>query len=203
MSELNNVNVSDSNSLDSNGSDSNGVDSNSSNSNVADVSSSSVKSSKSSRKLYYLVFIGGAAGALVRSIMSSISRMIYPLDGQSLIFGKLTLGTFLSNMLACFIFALVASVSVIAVSREKQNLYKCVLGTGFCGGLSTMSTFAFEGAVSSVTTRAGFAILGIIVSFILGILMVFIGNWIGSGIARCVKQRRAKNLAYIDEKVVK
>ena len=135
--------------------------------------------------------------------MSSISRMIYPLDGQSLIFGKLTLGTFLSNMLACFIFALVASVSVIAVSREKQNLYKCVLGTGFCGGLSTMSTFAFEGAVSSVTTRAGFAILGIIVSFILGILMVFIGNWIGSGIARCVKQRRAKNLAYGDEKVVK
>ena len=167
------------------------------------MSKISEKNCKNSRRLYLLVFIGGTCGAFVRGVISSYAPLIYPVNLQSSIFGQLTLGTFLSNMVACFIFALVTAISVKALSKEKQTFYKYALGTGFCGGLSTMSTFAFEGAMSFISPRMTFAIFGMVLSLIFGVFMAFVGSWLGTGIAKRINKKQEQTVQEDNTKAVK
>jgi CrcB protein len=79
-----------------------------------------------------LVFLGGGLGSVIRYFFS----IIIP-SAQ----GVFPWGTLLVNVLASFIIGIVAGSKWMAV----QETYRLLVAVGFCGGLSTFSTFALEG----------------------------------------------------------
>lgn len=80
-----------------------------------------------------LVFLGGGLGSLSRYGIGIIFR------NTSL---TLPIATFISNLTACFIFGL--TLWLMQSKSWSQPSLRLLLLTGFCGGLSTFSTFGFE-----------------------------------------------------------
>lgn len=106
------------------------------------------------------VFIGGACGSLIRYIVSN--RVILPY------------GTLLVNILGCFILGI---LSVFVLKRAKYIPHKLRLGltTGFCGGLTTFSTFSYEVLIYFQKGLYIEAITYMFVSILFGLLSVYLG----------------------------
>ncbi|MEI6020372.1 MAG: fluoride efflux transporter CrcB [Bacteroidota bacterium] len=81
----------------------------------------------------FLVFIGGGIGCVLRYL---IGLLIQKTDLS------LPVGTLIANVLACVIFAL--ALELIQKNTGNPDPVKLLLLTGFCGGLSTFSTFGYE-----------------------------------------------------------
>lgn len=82
---------------------------------------------------YLLVFLGGGLGSVFRL---GIGQLISKFNFQ------LPLGTLLSNLISCTIFAL-----VLYVMKSKEIFPASVrffVLIGICGGLSTFSSFSYE-----------------------------------------------------------
>ncbi len=84
--------------------------------------------------VFVLVTVGGGIGAVTRYALSSWVHSMVGLD--------FPWGTLLVNVLGSFIigFVMVLSLDRGVVSPEVRVL----LTTGFCGGLTTFSTFSYE-----------------------------------------------------------
>ena len=114
-----------------------------------------------------MVFLGGGFGALTRYLLY-------------LILPKATFlpyGTLFANFFGCFIATLVFTFFIL--KSDTDSIYKLLLITGFCGGLSTLSALSLELMVfiqSGEYFRAGLYILTslliCVISVILGLALV-------------------------------
>lgn len=114
-----------------------------------------------------MVFLGGGLGALARYLL----YLILPKESF------LPYGTLLANFFGCFFATVVFSFFIL--KADTDSIYKLLLITGFCGGLSTLSALSIELTVyiqSGEYLRAGFYILTslliCVISVILGLALV-------------------------------
>ena len=113
-----------------------------------------------------LVGLGGGVGSMLRFLTSRLSaRYITP--------EWALVGTFIANIVGCFIIGLVAGWLLFNV--EKSQTLPLLLVTGFCGGYTTFSAFAFENVQLLQSGHTLFSVLYIILSIGVGLLAVWGG----------------------------
>lgn len=118
-------------------------------------------------KQLLLVFVGGGFGSALRFIIGKWLNSSN--DG-------IPYGTFAANIVGSLLIGIILGLAAKNDSlTESQTL---ILATGFCGGFTTFSTFAYE---NHVFLKSGdftsFAIYTI-ASFVIGFLAVFLGMYL-------------------------
>ncbi|GGX08734.1 fluoride efflux transporter CrcB [Aquimarina muelleri] len=118
-------------------------------------------------KQIFLVFIGGGTGSIARYLISKY------LNNSST---GIPYGTLTANVLGCLLIGIILGLSL------KNNIISqntvLLLATGFCGGFTTFSTFAYENHVLLKSGDFINFILYAIASLVIGLLFVFLGMFI-------------------------
>lgn len=118
-------------------------------------------------KQVILVFIGGGFGSVLRYIISKF------LNNPNATF---PIGTFAVNILGSFLIGIILG---LAIKNNTLNTNQTLLlATGFCGGFTTFSTFAFE---NQQLLKAGDFMslaLYVIASFVVAIFAVFLAMYL-------------------------
>lgn len=113
------------------------------------------------------VLLGGAVGAPTRWVTDRLVRHRWRRE--------LPLGTLVVNVVGSFLLGLV-------VARVDSPAVAAAVGTGFCGALTTYSTFAYEAVELAEVGRWRTAIGYVAGSVGLGLLAVTLGWWVGTGL---------------------
>ncbi|MEX6626257.1 fluoride efflux transporter CrcB [Tenacibaculum salmonis] len=115
-------------------------------------------------KQLLLVFIGGGFGSVLRFLIGKL------LNNQQT---GIPYGTFTANILGSLIIGIILGLA--AKNEAITQNHTLLIATGFCGGFTTFSSFAYENHVflksGDFTTFAFYTIA----SFTLGFLAVFTG----------------------------
>jgi CrcB protein len=110
------------------------------------------------------VAIGGALGTVARYEIALAEPV------QS---GRFPWATFTANLVGCVVLGI--AVVVFAESRARVGVPRAFLAVGFCGGLTTFSTWMVESVLLTRDGEAGVAALYLVVSLVLGLLAVVVG----------------------------
>lgn len=113
------------------------------------------------------IFLGGGIGALTRYSTGILC--------SNLLKTNLPAATFLVNIAGCFIIGILYVLFI-----EKTQIHpavKTALTIGFCGSLTTFSTFSLEIFEMIQNSQFFNAVIYITMSVILGIAAVFLGGY--------------------------
>ena len=82
---------------------------------------------------FLLVFIGGGLGSLFRYTIGLVLKPISP---------QLPFATLIANAIGCLLLGLL--LGFLSARSSVSNTQHMLLAVGFCGGLTTFSTFTLE-----------------------------------------------------------
>lgn len=110
------------------------------------------------------VLVGGAVGSILRYLTDLIV--------QSRHASRMPWGTFTVNVVGSFV------LGMVAASQTSSGTTYALWGTGFCGGLTTFSTFSFETVRLGESGHLRTAALNVGLSLTLGFLALCGGWWL-------------------------
>ena len=118
-------------------------------------------------KQLVFVFIGGGFGSVLRFL---IGKWLNNTENG------IPYGTFIANILGSLLIGLILGYAAKndAISQNQTLL----LATGFCGGFTTFSTFAYENHVFLKSGDFTSFAMYTIASFVIGFLAVFAGMYL-------------------------
>jgi CrcB protein len=113
---------------------------------------------------FIAVSVGGMLGCLFRWLLALMLNRYFP---------AVPPGTLAANLIGCYVIgvAIAFFTSYPAFAPE----WRLFMTTGFCGGLTTFSTFSAEIVTLLQTGRPGWALAGVGVHLIGSLLMTFGG----------------------------
>ncbi|PTL99456.1 MAG: fluoride efflux transporter CrcB [Bacteroidetes bacterium] len=114
-----------------------------------------------------LVFVGGGFGSVLRFILGK-----YLNNTEN----GIPYGTFLANILGSLLIGIILGYAL--KNNTLSSNQTILLATGFCGGFTTFSTFAYENHVFLKSGDFMSFALYTIASFVIGFLAVFLGLYL-------------------------
>lgn len=115
------------------------------------------------------VAIGGSAGSVLRWILGVRLNALFP---------NLPPGTLAVNLIGGLIIG--AAMAFFLRNPEIDPTWKLFIATGFCGGLTTFSTFSLEIVTLMQSGQFFWAISTVLAHLIGSLLMTFAGFWLVS-----------------------
>lgn len=121
-------------------------------------------------KAILVIFLGGGLGSVLRYL---VNRWV--LGWFHLSF---PLGTFLVNAIGCFLIGFF----ILFISKSQPLPWKLFLVTGFCGGFTTFSSFAFENVELIENHQIGVWLFYTFLSLLVGFSFAWLGMLSGKNL---------------------
>jgi len=118
-------------------------------------------------KQFLLVFVGGGLGSGLRFLVGKYLNSTAT---------GIPYGTFAANILGSLLIGIILGMAAKNESISQNQIL--FLATGFCGGFTTFSTFAYENHVFLKSGDFTSFALYTIGSFVIGFLAVFAGMYV-------------------------
>lgn len=120
-------------------------------------------------QILFAVFIGGGTGSVLRWLLG---MKLNPMHHA------IPIGTLTANLLGAFIIG--AGLTWFNRMAHIDPMWKLLITTGFCGGLTTFSTFSAEVVFLLQDGRFGWALLNVAINLLGSFAMTAAAMWLFS-----------------------